>query len=584
MYPDILLEVRKPAQYIGQEWKVSRKDFVKSDIKFALCFPDLYEVGMSNLGLRIIYGILNNITDVCCERFFSPALDLEQVLRQKQREILSLESQKRLSEFDLVGFSLAYELCYTNILNLLELGGIPFQARLRDQRYPLIIAGGPCCVNPEPMAEFFDFFLIGEAEEAIVEIIELYRQYKEKFRSQKIEKSDLLFKFSQIPGVYVPSLYEVGYTHLGQIEKFSPQPKGAPLIIQKRFIRDLSQSFYPLDWLVPYIQIIHDRITLEIMRGCPNQCRFCQARQQYFPLRLRNPEDILEKAMALYRATGYEEISLAGLSLSDYPGINELLKKMLVQFKEKAVSISLPSLKVKDLVGGLASLVSCVKKTGLTFAPEVASEKLHRLINKDFSRKEFFQAIEEAYAAGYQHVKLYFLIGLPYEEKEDLEAIAEFALQTSLARKKISAYAAGVNLSINALVPKPHTPMQWFAMESLEGIKKKQDYLKEKIKQRKIKLSFHQPKMSFLEGVFSRGDRRLSKVVLAAFCQGARFDSWENHFNFAIWQAAFQQVGLDPLFYLQARQKDEFLPWDFLDLGVSKGQLVAEYDKLIANK
>ncbi|MCX5704135.1 MAG: TIGR03960 family B12-binding radical SAM protein, partial [Candidatus Omnitrophica bacterium] len=512
MLDDILSQVQKPARYMGQEWNVAKKDFDKSYIKFALCFPDLYEVGMSNLGIRIIYGILNSLPDTCCERFFSCAGDMEQVLRSRHIQILSLESRKRLAEFDIIGFSLASELNYTNVLNILDLGGITLEASLRGRSEPLVIAGGPAVLNPEPMHKFFDLFVIGEAEDLIVELIELYRKYKEKYKGSRISKQGFLFLCSQIPGVYAPSLYKVTYNTMGAIEEFRPEVEGAPLKIKKRIVKDFNSSFFPLDWLVPYIQTIHDRVTLEIMRGCPNSCRFCQARSQYFPLRFRDRNKILNLAEEAYKRTGYEELSLGGLSVGDYTDIEGLLKGLMGLFKPKGVSVSLPSIKAKAQTGTLLSLIAKVKKTGLTFAPESGSERLREILAKDFNEQVFFKMIEEAYSSGYQHLKLYFMIGLPFEEQKDLDGIIDFARRTSELKRKINKFPAQVNISINTLIPKPHTPLQWFGMADLESVKYKQDYLKDKARNKRLIFSFHNRYMGFLEGVLSRGDRRLSEV------------------------------------------------------------------------
>ena len=580
MLDDILSQVNKPGRYIGQEWNMHKKDFDASNIKFALCFPDLYEVGMSNLGMRIIYNILNGIEDVCCERFFSPGIDMERLLRLNHLEVFSLESKKRLKEFDIMGFSLGYELDYTNVLNILDLGRIPLKSSLRDQAYPLVIGGGPCTLNPEPVSEFFDLFVIGEAEEVILEIVDVYREFKQKLKTSGIDKQDLLFRLSHIEGVYVPLLYEVRYNLRGRPDGFKPKVKGVPLVIKKRFVRDLDNAYFLLDWLVPYIQIIHDRITLEIMRGCPNTCRFCQAKSQYFPFRKRDIKNILNLACDIYKGTGYEEISLAGLSVSDYPQIEELLTQLVNLFKKKGVSVSLPSIKPKEMVGNLCALIATIKKTGFTFAPEAATEKLRQILAKDFDTVNFFKAIEEAYRRGYRHIKLYFMIGLPCEEKEDLDGIIEFATRASELRKKINKSPAQVNVSINTLIPKPHTPFQWLKMDDIESIQCKRDYLKRKIKNKRLILSFHNPYMSILEGVFSRGDRRLSEVIVGAFNKGARFDAWDNYFMFNKWQDAFKGAHIDPNFYLKEKAKDEFLPWDFLDVGINKETLIAEFDKV----
>ena len=579
---DILSQVYKPGRYIGQEWNVAKKDFEKAEIKFALCFPDLYEVGMSNLGLRILYGLLNNISDVCCERFFSPEMDVESLLRNNHMEIFSLETKKSLRDFDLVGFSLGYELDYTNILNILDLSLIPLKSSLRDEGYPLIIGGGPCALNPEPLHDFFDLFVIGEAEEAIVEIIEVYQKYKSTFKAAKINKQALLLLLANIEGVYVPSFYDVKYNHEGKIVEFKPKFKGVRDKIKKRFVKDLDNAYFPLDWLVPYIAIVHDRITLEVMRGCPHLCNFCQARTQYFPFRLRDKKNVLQLATDIYKRTGYDEISLSGLSVSDYPQIEQLLGELVEGFKDKAVSVSLPSIKPKATIGNLSALIVKIKKTGFTFAPEAATEKLRKVLNKDFQTPDLFKAIENAYSLGWRHIKLYFMIGIPYEEEKDLDAILDFAAQVSGIRKKVGKAAAQVNISINALIPKPHTPFQWLKMEDLDIIRRKQIYLKKQLHDKKLKLSFHNPHMSFLEGVFSRGDRRLSEVILAAFKKGARFDAWDKYFNFDLWLSAFSDSNIDPDFYLENRPENDFLPWDFLDTGVDREILAEEYKKIVA--
>lgn len=583
MYEDILLNIKRPAQYIGNEWNVAVKDFDKAAVKFALSFPDLYEIGMSNLGLRIIYGLLNETTDITCERFFAVDSDLEKILRLEKREILSLESRRRLSEFDLAGFSLGSELDYTNVLNILDLAAIPLKASERDSRYPLIIGGGPCVLNPEPMHDFFDLFVIGEAEDLVLEIIDIYRKYKNSYKNGEMDKVSLLSEISKLEGVYVPSFYDVTYESDGKIKEFKPNIKSAPSKIQKRFVKDLDLSYYPKDWLVPNVQIVHDRITLEIMRGCPNRCRFCQARSQYFPLRFRQVESAVDLAGEIYKCTGYEELSLSGLSVSDYPYIEELLKKLINLFKPKGVSLSLPSIKAKSIVGSISSLIAKFKKTSLTFAPEAGSERLRNLLSKDFNSEEFFTALKEAYASGYQHVKLYFMIGIPQEKDDDLDAIIDFSSRVSRLKKESGGSPAGVNISINSLIPKPHTALQWSSMQGLASIKYKQDYLWGKSKKdKRLKLSFHNLRMSYLEGILSRGDRRLSEVIVKAFKKGAKFDAWSIYFNFAIWEEAFKESGIDPEFYLRERSIDELLPWDFIDTGVDRLALASDFNKTIA--
>jgi radical SAM family uncharacterized protein len=581
MSEDILLQVNKPARYIGEEWNVSRKKFEDAAIRFGLCFPDLYEVGMSNLGIRIIYSILNSLPDVVCERFFCVCDDLEQKLRVNDKSIFSLESKKPLREFDIIGFSLDSELDYTNVLRVLDLGLIPIRAKDRDSSFPLIIGGGACTMNPEPMHEFFDLFLIGEAEEVILEFIDRYLKHKEKFRSGLMSKADLLFEFAQIEGVYVPSFYEAVYSADGALQEFKPKVKGIPKKIKKRFVKDLDKAHFPLDWLVPYIQIIHDRVTLEIMRGCPNRCRFCQARSQYYPLRLRSQEHILSLADCAYKRTGYEELSLIGLSVTDYPGIDKALESLNVLFKGKGIGISLPSIKAKAGVGNLTSIIAQVKKTGLTFAPEAGSKSMREILAKDFNEEHFFQSLEESFASGYQHVKLYFMIGLPHESGADLDEIVNFSIRVSELRRKVKGSPAQVKISINTLIPKPHTAFQWFAMIDPESAKSKQEYLRNKAKNKRLKLTFHNCSMSFLEGVLSRGDRRLAQVISAAFAKGARFDAWGDHFAIEKWMEAFRETGVDPNYYLNELPVHGILPWDFIDVGIDKETLRLEYNKIL---
>ena len=577
---DILLQVQKPARYIGQEWNVSRKDFDEARIKFAICFPDLYEVGMSNLGVRILYGLLNLQEDVVCERFFSPGTDLESLIRSRKADLLSLESGKKLREFDIIGFSLASELDYTNVLNILDLGAIPLKASERDERHPLIIGGGPCTLNPEPMHAFFDFFVIGEAEEAILEILDIYRKGKSSFPN----KRELLLRLAQVKGVYVPSFYELRYAADGSLLEFRPKEEGVPARVCKRMVKDFATSFFPVDWLVPYIQIVHDRITLEIMRGCPNLCRFCQSRSGYYPFRYRKVENLLDLARDTYQRTGYEEISLCGLSVSDYPHLEKLLNGLMGLFKEKMVSLSLPSVKPRTVLGEVSSLIATVKKTGLTFAPEAGSERLRRIIAKDFDEQDFFKTLGQAFASGYQHVKLYFMIGLPNEEEKDLESIVELAVEVSELRRKIMKVPARVNISINSLIPKPHTPFQWMGMEEELRIKEKQDFLKNKGRNKRLVWNFHNRQMSLLEGVLARGDRRLSDVIYRAFHKGARLDAWSQYFINGLWEQAFEESGIDPRFYLQNKPPDKILPWDFIEVGVSREYFLEEFKKAIAIK
>lgn len=582
MIEDLFVNVHRPAQYLGNEWNASKKDFKSCQLSFALGFPDLYEVGMSNLGLRLIYGVLNNIPDLVCERFFAPEADMEVSLKNANRRLFSWETNQELSGFDFLGFSLGSELNYTNVLNILDLAGLPQEASARNWRHPLVIGGGPCALNPEPMADFFDLFIIGEAEEAAVELVNLYRKYKDDYKSAKLTKEALLIKLSKIEGVYVPSLYEPAYNSAGELIDFSLKVNGLPVKIKKRVVADLETAYFPCNWLTPYVQTIHDRVTLEIMRGCPNRCRFCQARAQYYPLRLRSKEKVISLAKLACAFSGYEELSLAGLSVGDYPGLEGLVENLTDIFKEAAVNLSLPSLKARSLLGNVSTLIAKIKKTGLTFAPEAGSERLRQVLAKDFKEDEFFKAIAQAYGAGYQHLKLYFLIGLPGEEPKDLDAIINLAVSASELKRKIKGSCAQINISVNPLIPKPHTPFQWLKMEPILKLEEKQSYLRSHCKNRRLKFNFHNFKMGFLEGVLSRGDRKLGRVILSAYKKGARFDAWSNYFSFDKWQEAFLEQKIDPQAYLDEKSPEAILPWGFIDTGISQEDLLIEFNKSIA--
>jgi len=578
MIEDLLLNVHRPAQYLGNEWNASKKNFTDFAISFALGFADLYEVGMSNLGLRIIYGILNNIPDVVCERFFAPEIDMENSLKNANRRFFSLESNRELNSFDILGFSIGSELNYTNLLNILDLAGLPLESSLRNHEYPLVISGGPTVFNPEPIAEFIDLFIIGEAEETIIEFINLFRKYKSDYKSGKLSKENLLIKLSKIEGVYVPSLYEVDYNENGKLINFRPRFKALPKKIKKCFVQDFDAAYFPSNWIVPYVATIHDRPALEIMRGCPNRCRFCQARSQYYPFRIRSKEKITSLAELICASSGYEELSLAGLSVSDYPGLENLVSDLTDNFKNQSINLSLPSLKAKALLGNVSTLIAKLKKTSLTFAPEAGTPRMRQVLGKDFLQDEFNQAVVEAYEAGYQHLKLYFLIGLPGENQEDLNGIINFAKEASELKRKVNGSPAQINISINPLIPKPHTALQWLKMEEISLIKEKQNYLRSHCKNRRIKFSFHNFQMSFLEGVLCRGDRKLSKVILAAYKKGARFDAWSNNFSFTKWQEAFSEQGIDAQAYLDEKPTTAMLAWDFIDTGISKESLLKEFN------
>ena len=580
---DLLLQVRKPARYIGGEWNAVKKEWTDDKVKALLAFPDVYEVGMSYLGLKILYGILNKRDDCLCERVFSPWPDFEEVLRKNNIEIFSLESRMPIKGFDIIGFSIAYELNYTNILNILDLGGIPIRSSERSDKDPLIIAGGPACFNPEPVAEFIDAFIIGDGEEAIEEIVEVYKGFRlrksafafglggQAMVNDHGSRKKLLKELAEIQGVYVPSFYAVEYNDDGTIKNFSPKEKDAPKKIKKRVVVDLDNSFYPANQLVPYIQIVHDRIMLEIMRGCKHACKFCQAGTTYRPRRERSKEKIIELAKESYSKTGYEEITLLSLSSGDHSKIREIIEELNEAFKDKAVSISVPSLRIEGVLSELPALIAQVKKTGLTFAPEAGRECLRKVINKNIDVEKLLNAAMESFKSGWRKVKLYFMIGLPTEKEEDLIAIPELLYKVSNLKRSLDKKPAHVTASINAFVPRPHTPFQLEAMENFDKLSEKKDLLKRSVRTKMIELDFHSFHMAYLEAVFARGDRRLSKVIYETWSKGARFDGWNDFFNFGLWSDSFKKAGLDPDFYaVRARKCDETLPWDFIDIGVVK--------------
>ena len=570
MLDEILLQVKRPGRYLGNEWNVVKKGIRPQDIKFAICFPDLYEVGMSHLGLRIIYGLLNAEEGVACERVFLPDIDMQHILKAKDMPLFSLESRLPLGDFDFIGFCLNYELDYTNVLAVLDLARIPLLAKDRTLDFPLVIAGGCCTSNPEPLADFIDLFLIGEAEEALPQIIEAYKNFTADGGKSTADKEGILRELAKIEGVYVPSFYDVGYDKSGVIKSFIPRYPDTPGKIKKRIVKNLDEAYYPTQWLVPYIQIVHDRAAVELMRGCPHSCKFCQAGNFYRYQRMRSPSKILELISKICKSTGYEEISLLSLSTSDYPHLPEIVSSLSGRFQENAVAISLPSLRPRSYLGGIVEYLSRVHKTTLTFAPEAGSERLRRLINKNFDMEELYSAVLNAYRAGWQAVKLYFMIGLPYETKDDLDGILEIARKVSNLRRELGKPQAGVNLSISSFIPKPHTYFQKEGMASLEILEEKRRYLKEESKglPKVIKLAFHNPQAAFLEAVFSRGDRRLGRVLLTAYQNGCFLDGWPEYFKFDIWKEAFRVNELDTEFYLKQKADEERLPWQHIDLGV----------------
>lgn len=566
----ILAKVRKPGRYLGNEWNAVKKNFSAQGLRFAICFPNLYEIGMSNLGLRIIYGLLNEQDGVSCERVFLPDTDMRGILKQEKVPLFSLESKTALKQFDFIGFCLSYELDYANVLAVLELSGIPLLAKDRNLDFPLIIAGGSCVSNPEPLSDFIDLFLIGEAEEALLEIIERYGKLQAARRGPQVSKEEMLREMAKVGGVYVPFLYEPEYNENNSLKIFSAKYADTPPIINKRIVKDLDRAYYPTRWLVPHVSIVHDRAAVELMRGCPHRCNFCQARSLYYSLRMRSPERALELTRSIIQSSGYEEISLLSLSTSDYPFLSRIICSLSDTFQEEAIAISLPSLRPKSYLGALADYLSRVRKTTFTFAPEAGSERLRKIINKNFMMDEFYAAVLSAYKAGWQSVKLYFMIGLPQEEYADLDGILEIVREVSRMRKDVSRSAAQVRASISFFVPKPHTAFEREAMDSEANLRAKIAYLRKKSGglPRQIELNFHDLESSLLEAVFSRGGRHLGRVLLNAYRKGWPAAEQPAHFRRMFWQGVFKECSETQEAYLRKRGRDEILPWQHIHLGL----------------
>jgi radical SAM family uncharacterized protein len=565
----ILPRVIKPARYTGREWNSCVKDWDETPIKFALAYPDVYEVGMSNLALMILYDLLNGQEDVLAERVYTPWMDMEQALRAARLPLYSLETRHPLHEFDIAGFTLPYELNYTNILTMLDLGGIPLLAEERDDSHPLIIGGGTGAYNPEPLAPFFDLFVVGEGEEVIGELLDLFRECGRR-------REEYLPRAAEIEGVYVPSLYAVEYNPDGTVQKIAPTDSHARPAITKRIVDSLPPA--PTKLVVPFVQAIHDRATIEILRGCTQGCRFCQAGMIYRPLRERPLEEILSAADEILAGTGYEELALVSLSSCDYPRIEELVERLLERHGPDHTSISLPSLRMDSFSLRLAGMFQGQRKTGLTFAPEAGSERLRRVINKVITHDDIVSTAEAAFSSGWQRIKLYFMIGLPTETTEDVEAIAQVVKEVRGLGRQARGKKAQVNVSVATFIPKPHTPFQWRPLEQQPLLEEKHHLLRRLIRGRGVKLSWNDPETSLLEAALSRGDRRLGPVILQAWRRGARFDAWSEALDVRRWWEAFADEGLDPSFYAhRERPLDEVLPWDHISPGVTKEYLVGEY-------
>ena len=575
-FEQLLLAVQKPGRYSGGEVNsiVKNKDDV--DVRFAFCFPDTYEIGMSHLGMKILYSQFNKREDIWCERVFAPWIDFEKVMRENNIPLFGLESRDSIAEFDFIGFTLQYEMCYTNVLNMLDLAGLPLKSRDRNDLSPIVVAGGPCACNPEPLADFIDLFFLGEGEEVDLEVIDLYKQIKKSGGS----KQEFLCRAAKIEGVYVPSLYDVAYNEDGTVKSVT-QSDGAPATVKKRIIKDMDRVFYPDKFVVPYIEIVHDRVVQEIFRGCIRGCRFCQAGYIYRPVREKSADTVNRQARDLCASSGYDEISMSSLSTSDYRELEPLLNKMLEWTEPNHISLALPSLRIDNFSDELLQKINHVRKSGLTFAPEAGTQRLRDVINKNITEDEILRTCRTAFSGGYTAVKLYFMLGLPTETDEDLKGIADlgqkivnefYALENRPRGKSVT-----VTISVATFVPKPFTPFEFEPQITKAEMERKQQYLRSCITTKKITLNWHDSSTSFLEGAFARGDRRMGKIIETAYRKGCRFDGWSECFDLEKWLEAFEECGISPDFYSgRKREFDEVNPWDHLDYGVTKRFLTAQ--------
>ena len=577
---DVFLRVQKPSRYTGGELNSVTKNRDDVAVRFAFCFPDLYEVGMSHLGMKILYAQFNNEPDVWCERVFAPDSDMEKIMREENIPLFGLESRDAIRDFDFIGFTLQYEMSYTAILNMLDLAGVPFRADERGDDVPIVVAGGPCACNAEPLADFIDIFFLGEGEEVDLEVINLYKEFR---RRGNFSKKAFLRACADIEGVYVPSLYDVTYKADGTIEAITPLDGVRPTV-RKRIIKNLDNCYYPEYFVVPYADIVHDRAMSEIFRGCIRGCRFCQAGYIYRPVREKSIDTIDKQSHDLCRSTGYEEFSLSSLSTSDYTQLEKLLDRLLDWAEPEHTNMSLPSLRVDGFSEELANRLNVLRRAGLTFAPEAGTQRLRDVINKNLTEEEILDTVTKAFRGGWTAVKLYFMMGLPTETLEDIEGMAE------LGQKIVNRFYANpdkpkgkgvtVTMSASCFVPKPFTPFQWEPQDTIEQLCEKQQHLVRSVHTKKISLNWHDAQVSFLEAVLARGDRRLGAALALAHERGFNLDSWSEHFDFDAWMQIFKDVGLDPAFYANRRRDfDEILPWDHLDYGITKAFLISENKK-----